>query len=883
MSMFSFIDSVARAVNQLATAIKPPVVHVIERGQTLPQIAAQYRGPVPQEIYEQSIKAANPQVLNWDALYPDTELQLPPEPEGGPDVHNVAYAHDGGKPAQTPAQRTDDAVKADAQHSTPETRAELKASIDAEMKDRFQGEFNAHPTGAMYDTSTIDSYGRGIAARHADNPAAQSAINATVKDLRVDHEVQFTLMVAGGGDAKSAVSLLKSQWPTLSPEAQQRLATSPELGKLLNDKVEPYVSAPFANFKDNGDPKALQKPANDASQRLADLVEGLPPELANAVVTQNLDTVMRITDLKPMYAGEKFGGTSFTNMSRVAAALGDTPEGKQLRSDIATSYVAHSGDWRGQGAPFSENISNSVRDGVPPGLALEMASQLKAKGETELAGVFVQGVSHGAELLQGKIDKDLGEYKKMMGELARIMKYSEGLPPEAISKAVSDYIAGKGKDDPEWLNKYNSLESGLVSNAQALQQTLGELNALPADVKATYPDLNGKLQAIANSDSTLQAFGLAAARDRDFLIGVEAESTSKLFDITKVSKEGSEYLKRLASDGINQNALKVFADVDPSDPASIAAGKTRLQTLSTQYANVLGKDAEQYGRAIRELEGLLDVPPGDTHAMANQLNKFNDELKGIEGFGVNQPAGITFRSLGVAAAGLAFAKSTADAIDDPTWVNQIGAFGDAVGLIKDARDLMFHPGSIPIDRNSPLAVSALENGLQRFENINKVLGVVSAVGDIAKMVDALTSNRDYKGVEAGLYGLGATGTVVMALSTGPVGALVGSVMIGVSVFGQSALGDIRDTQDKVKGSTEFLKSAGFDEDAARILSDQGEDEGYLATPMVPVMLAEAQRNGFGTRGTGQPMTAEEAIKFMNDMKPEDLQVLVNQTRMAHQK
>ncbi|EEF93652.1 hypothetical protein CATMIT_01715, partial [Catenibacterium mitsuokai DSM 15897] len=171
-----------------------------------------------------------------------------------------------------------------------------------------------------------------------------------------------------------------------------------------------------------------------------------------------------------------------------------------------------------------------------------------------------------------------------------------------------------------------------------------------------------------------------------------------------------------------------------------------------------------------------------------------------EGFGAKEPAGITFRALGVAAAGLAFGKSTADAIDDPTWANQIAAFGDAAGLVKDARDLLTNPAAQAVDRNSPAAMEALENGLKRFENVNKVLGVVSAVGDVAKLVDALLSDRPLKGVEAGLYGLGATGTVIMAVSTGPVGALVGSVMIGVSVFGQASLGDYRDKQGKIEGS-----------------------------------------------------------------------------------
>ncbi|QWP77357.1 hypothetical protein J5226_02830 [Lysobacter sp. K5869] len=882
MSLFSFLDSVSRTVQQLAAPPKPvPPVHTIARDETLPQIAAQYRGAVPQALYEQRIKDANPQVLNWEALYPDTQIELPPAEHDDPQVQTVAYTEQApGAPAKSPeVQRVDTAVQADAAHSTPQTRAELKAAVKAEMQSRYQAEFDARPTGAVYDTAAIDGYGRSIAERYADNPAARAGIEAVSKDIRIDYEVEFTVMVAKAGDPKSVVSLLKDQWSKISPEAQQRLSTSVELGQLINEKIKPYVSEPFKGVDaGNRDPKALQGPADESSKRLAELVDGLPPALAQAVVTQNIDTVMRITDVKPMYAGEKFGGSSYANMARIAESLGDTPEGLSLRSDIAASYVAHSGDWRGQGIPFQENIANAVRDGIGPGLALDMAKQLQAKGENELAGAFLGGVSHGAELLQQRIEGNLGDYKDMMGELARLLKYSEGLPPDKLNKAVNDYLAAKGKDDPDWLSKYQSLEKNLGADARSLQEALAGLNSLPESVKATNPGLMDKIKSIANDDDTLQAFGLAAGSDDRFLVGRDADSTAALFDTTKVSKEGAEYLKRLASQAINQNAMSVFADVDPADPASIADGKTKLEGLSRQYAGALGKDAEQYGRAIGELEKLLDVPAGDTQAMATQLNRFHTELQGIEGFGAKQPAGITFRALGVAAAGLAFAKSTSDAISDPTWANQIGAFGDAAGLVKDARDLLSNPAMQAVDRNSPAAMEALENGLKRFENVNKVLGVVSAVGDVAKLVDALLSDRPLKGVEAGLYGLGATGTVVMALSTGPVGALVGSVMIGVSVFGQASLGDYRDHQQKINGSIEFLKNAGFDADAAAVLSDQGEDEYYLSVPTVPLIMQAARDNRIGA---GRPLDGQEAIDYINAMPRDELQVMVNRMRMAN--
>lgn len=882
MSFFSSITAVGRVVAELYDTVKPaPVTHTIARYETLPQIADKYRGSTPRPVFEQRIKDANPQTLNWEALYPEEILEIPvDESDAATEVSNVA-APLRDPPQQSPQARVDAAVLQYQKSPTPQARAELKAAVDAEILARYQAEFRARPTGAMFDTRTIEHYGASIAARYGSDPATATAINEVVGELKVDYEVKFTLDVArSGGDANAVINLLNSQWQSMSPEARAQLATSPELARLLRDRVEPWVSEPYANFHDNGDPKAKIAPANEASRRLAELTAKLPPELAVAVVTENLDTIMKIAEVKPMYAGEKFGGSSYTNMARVMGSLGDSPEAKQLIGDIVSTYLAHAGDWRGQWAPLSENMANSIRDGASPALALEMARQLEGKGRTEESGIVVRGLVEGAQALQGRAKADLAEYQSMLSELGRVLKYAEGLPPEAIAKAVQKYIDGK---DPNWQAKFHDLEQRLTASGASFKETLAGLNALPADVKATYPELQGQLKALANDDSVLQAIGLAASRDRSFLIGPEADAMLSLFDVNETSKEGAEFLKRLASDAIQQNALAVFAGLDRTDPASVAKARTQLEQLSSRYANLLGKDAAQYQKAIVALERLVDVPGDNPVLLETRLKQFDSELRGIEGFNPNQPAGITFRSLGVAAAGVIFAKSAGDAISDPTWANTIDAFGNAAGLVKDVRDLMHRPGSVPIGPDTPFADTqrSIRTGV-RFENWNRALGVISATGDVAKMVDALLSNRPGKELEAGLYAVGATGTVVMALSSGPAGALLGAVMVGISVFGNSALNDQRDTGAKIKASYDFLVNAGFTPEAARIIGDLGEDEYYQAVPVVPLLMKEGARGSPTLSPDGRRLTPEETMQVINKMPPEELRAYVNNLRIANQ-
>lgn len=877
MTLFTAIASAARVVEDLVDDVKPAVTHNIERGETISQIADQYRGPTPRQVFEQRIKDANPQVLNWQTLYPDTALQIPVDRSDTPEVMNVAApAH---QPSLTPKERVDAAVRNYQQSPTPQAREELKAAIDTEMQARYAEEFRARPTGAVFDAKTIEHYGSSIASRYGNHPATVTAIREVVGELRVDHEVKFTLDVArGGGDARAVVNILNRQWQSISPEARAQLSTSPELATLLRDRVEPWVAEPYANFNDNGDPKARIAPANEASGRLAELTAELPPELAVAVVTQNIDTIMKIVEVKPMYAGEKFGGSSYTDLARVVGSPGDSPEAKQLIGDIATIYLTHSRDWRGQWAPLGENISNSIRDGASPALALEMSRQLEASGRTEESGIVVRGVVEGTQALQRRAEADLAEYQGMLGELGRVLKYAEGLPPEAIAKAVDKYVDGKG---PEWKAKFERLEQRLIDSGHLFKETLAGLNRLPSGVKATYPELQSQLTGLANNDAVLQSIGLAACRDRDFLVGAEADAMSRLFDVNKVSKEGAEFLKRLASDAIQQNALAVFADLDRTDPASIADAKAQLEQLGSRYANLPGKDAAQYQQAIEALESLVDVPGDNPVLLQTRLKQFDSALRGIEGFNPDQPAGITFRSLGVAAAGLTFARSATDAISDQSWSNTIGAFADAAGLSKDVPDLMHRPGSVPIGPDTTFADTQRSiRGDVRFENWNRALGLISATGDIAKTVDALLSDRPYKQVEAGLYAIGATGTVVLTLSSGPVGALIGSVMVGISVFGNSSLSDHRDKAAKIEQSRQFLVGAGFTPEAARIIGDLGEDKHYQSVPVAPLLMEQGRRGALSD--DGRRLSPEQTMQAINSMSPDELQVLVNRLRIANQ-
>lgn len=100
----------------------------------------------------------------------------------------------------------------------------FKQAIEAEIRAGYQAEFEARPTGAVYDTSAIEHHGAAIAGRYADDPQLRADVVAAAKEIKVDHEVESTLATARAmGDTRASLEYLRGAMPGLSPEARSAL------------------------------------------------------------------------------------------------------------------------------------------------------------------------------------------------------------------------------------------------------------------------------------------------------------------------------------------------------------------------------------------------------------------------------------------------------------------------------------------------------------------------------------------------------------------------------------------------------------------------------------------------------------------------------------
>lgn len=721
------------------------------------------------------------------------------------------------------------------------------------------------------------------------DPAAVEVARGVVTSLQAEAPASqrpavTELLDAAGAqpDAQGVVDTLSAGLAGLSESDRTYLTTSPELATLLREKVEPWVSEYYRGFDGDLSQREAIWPANQSAQRLATLTDGLPPDLAYAVVQGNLDTIINIAQLRPMYLGpiEKFGGTSFGDVSRAVATLGDTPAGNQLRSDIATLFTAN-GVERGQGIPLASALADPVRQGISPGLALEIMDKLQATGETEVAAAAANYLVEAGDTLADGIGQDLEEYQSMLGELGTLLNNHNGLSADATEAAVQDWLDGQSD---EWQAEFEALEGRLVERAEVMRELLAGVSALPEDIRAQTDDVDGKLRDLFNRDEVLNAVNLAASRDRTFLEGPQADLMIGLADPARATAAGGDALQRIGNHAIQQQATTIFANLDHGNPASVANAKAQLQALGDRVAGVFGGDADAYRSAITQLEQFADLPQNATPAQAAQVAaRMNTSLNGLDGFQANTPVGTLFRSLGVAAGVLAVNKYASLAIDEPSLRDTIATIGGAAALGQGVISLLQRPGTVDLSASGALDDARGRLGPLGAANWGRALGVFSAAGDIAYMADAIGRGEN---VEAGLHALAGVGTVVLSVSSGPIGALVGAGMIAISMFGQSSLAAHRDQQAAHAASYDFLVAAGLEPDVARILADTGETEGGPAVPAVPLIM-DAARFGGLTGHRDERLTPEQTVDALNAMSGDqaqldELRAQVNNLRYANQ-
>lgn len=799
-----------------------------------------------------------------------------------------------GTPAHTDQARAEWRQAQERADSLPPNFYPAEAAVVHEKREAFdaavQAEIDAAPDfvgPVVPGTSRIEAQAQPVLHRYADDPAAIEVINGAVDELErlqplSDRPQVAALLDTAGAqsDPGAVVQALEDGLPALSADDRAYLTTSPELATLLRDKVEPWVAEPYAGLEGDAltGPDAVYA-ANESARRLHVLAENLPPDLAYGVVLGNLDTIQNIAQLRPQYLGppEKAGGESFGLLADVVGALGNTPEGQQLRTDIATMFVANGVD-RGQGIPLETALAYPVAQGASPGLSLEIITQLEARGEHEIAAGAVDRLVEAGGTLADDIGTGTENYQRMLAELGTVLAATDGLPPEATSAGVQAWLDSQ---PPEWQGEFESLESGLIDRATAMRELLAGVSALPESLSGSA---RGELQDLFNRKDVLDAVNLAASRDRTFLTGPEADQMVALADPVRAGAAGADALRQIGNHVIQQQATLVFADLEHGNAVSVANAKTQLAELGERVGGLYGVDPAVYRNAVGALGEFADLPQNASLAQVQAAaTRVDGSLSQIEGFGRDSLGGALLRSIGVAAGVLALNKYASAAADDGKLRDDVASIGSVAGIGSATIALLQRPGSVDISGVGALDDARGRLGPLGLANWGKALGVFSAVGDIAYLADALDRGET---VEAGLHAVAGAGTVILSLASGPAGWLVGGGMIALSMIGQAKLAGFNSAEDAREASRVFLEGAGLAPEVVQVLGATGETEGHAAVPAVPLILEQAALGNL-VGHKGDELDAEQAIAAMNAMADDPaalnaLQAQVNNLRIANQ-
>ncbi|MGO1073787.1 hypothetical protein [Lysobacter sp. CA199] len=712
-------------------------------------------------------------------------------------------------PQPTPAQRTDQALKnyqaaitqrdkavqdAEGMHEKAETlkteqakiseaKRELDAAIAAEIGpqvDQAQagvpGQFR-RPTGEL-----VNSYGNVILQRHANEPAVQAVLKQSIGDYQAARRADELIPTFHGDiTPKDKFDSLKAFLKGEPPEVVAKVMQDPRVQQWVKD-AGAWVAEPL-NGVDKGAGN-FQAKAAESAQRLADTVEGLPPELATQIAKESFPTIEKIAAMPTVYRGDAITTPKgpFENMSRVVGALGDTPLNQSLRQDIAKAYLK-SDDVKYEG--FVGTVLKATSAGANPALAIELASQLKAEGRGDFADNILKVAADGAlnhlnrpdgpkaqfdKAHQASVDKDtrLAELLAKSGPLtteqqtAFIKAYRNDPENQKVYKAEAE--AAKTLADELKVNK-EALLFAAGRNPEAAQKLYDSMKALKDSGQgAVALEFTVAIQKDPSS-AVAQAFNKFGDFNGDFTEQVIAAAAGQLLANHNGDPKGAFAELKEMIDPLLPLAKSIPGVLNLKDgiEAVKLASEGRFDRLAQLTANY-----EKLPPALRGL-GAAGVVFGAASGSAGL--KDGDYAKAVNGF---------------AAAGHAGAKTLAAATKSLADAGKLAAYGDsALSFASFSSKLAPGLGIVAS------AASAVSNGGKLFGGDASY--AVSFAGDV---ISVLGGALEYTVV------LAPVGLIVQGI-----GALVG--LVGGLIVGHAKEEAFKNEQNK------YLEAAGISNDSTR--------------------------------------------------------------------
>ena len=791
------------------------MTYIVSNGETLASIAA------AQNLQLQDLAAAN-------RLDPTAEL------EAGQALAIPADAEPAG-PQQSPSERTDAALANYQQAlatsaglpgplaTTPSARSALEAAVTAELAPIVNG-VDPRVPNAPTSQQTIASLRETLLARHAGDPAAQQALSQAIDTFATEHRADVLAQADVSGSSVTPgdrLGVLGRSLANEPPAVVAELLQQPSVQARI-DAAADWVGEPYAGV-DASQASTDHLIAEEAAQRLSDLTDTLPPEMATALVERSLPTIERIAGVEGVHARSG----AYTDLSRAVGAMAGAPGASAVADQVADAFLPQVGKWGGFYLdPGTGIVRNAVGNGGSPELSIALAGRLEAAGRPDEAGAVLRAAAQGTRELQANLDSTVETYAEHTEELLTVLDDTgSNLSPEQRQRAIDAYVAGKGT---QWQTRLEELQAQITRDAGALLDGMASLHDLPPDLAGAGQGVDDILGAIAGDATTQDGLSFALSLDPNLLAGREGASLATF--LADEGQKGSDFLKNLANAYVHSQLMPAIGAMNPNDPASVSRARAAISELEHNGARLFGIPQSEIDAGVSRLRALSDtladpgarLAPGQAFDTVQGFQDTRTQLTALRDTQFSSgPAAMAFRTLALGMSGAAFLTTAQTTIDDPSAQNAIGLLAYSVGLAQDATAFASTVGAIDTQgRAAQWGTGASWAG--RFTA--KFVGVLNTAYYAAGAIDQW-NNGSVPGVLFNAAGAGGAFLTLLA-ANGTIGAWGGPVGVGIMMVatGGVALVQYRQDIDTRTGLAEdFYRAAGIDGATADVLADEASE------------------------------------------------------------
>ncbi|MDO5087204.1 MAG: LysM peptidoglycan-binding domain-containing protein, partial [Comamonadaceae bacterium] len=735
-----------------------PTRDVAEPGQTLTDMAREHPGVSARDI----ARANRADLPRGSRVQPGQELWIPAQKPATP-LEQKVQATDQAQAALDRAQQAYDELPPDTHPATrqevyqgvQEAKGKLTGAVREELDVRAKQVVAPEGTWAN-DEDRYAAAGAQLKERYQADAGATQQLDAALDGLA--HERHQTRLqgqanaivdkARNAGDAQQQMASLNESLQAATPEVREAVTRSQGYRDLLQGAAD-WATEPLAGGdareaeSNHGMPQAA---STIAAERLEQLTQGLPPELAADLTDKAMPTIEAFnSSFKTHYPTlhSPFQGPGFQSLMTVLDRGMGTPQGQANLQKLAGHDV-----W--DLVAMHEHVAQGGR----PAYALAWAD---AHGVDRSA---VERDMHDAiQTHMGRVDGVAKEYAAHTSELAwLIANHGNAMTPEQLEKAIEDYTQAKGED---WKNEADRLKAELVKSGSALAKQFSDLN----------PDADGAELAkqMLDNPTTQMAFEAALQENPELLEGPQGKKLADFFSSpavqAKLANQGRKLLNVMATAQLKHTVLDKIGDLDPNDPTSVANAKQALANLKdSSFAKLLGLSSKEMDEVVEALENTIPKAGESADEIAARVSLLDEKLGGMKGLDGSTVAGQLFRVAGLGLSGVGFVASVGKTINDPSIQNGLQTIISAAGLGNQGSELLVALGKV--DENSTL-------GKLGSKAAGKLLGVLGASMEVWNMGRSFANGDIPSGI---LYGTGAAGGL---LATFGAGSLAGPIGIGL--------------------------------------------------------------------------------------------------------